>query len=168
MKDYVVCNGNEQEFIKIAEKLGYDELVFIGNVDVSKLKSKIKLTASKRIFKSDVSKDRNLIESKRAEMIFEFEQDKRKDTMHFRNSGINQVIAKLMKEKNAAYGLSFSQVLNAGKEQRARLIGRIMQNIRLCKKYKVKIIIGSFAGSPYEMRDYRDLLAFARNLGFVF
>lgn len=165
MKDYVIANGNEKEFIKMAELLGYSELVFIGNTDISKLKSKIKLSCSKRIFKSDVKKDRNLIESKKAEMIYEFEQEKRKDATHFRSSGMNQVLAKLMKYKNVDYGLSFNQVLAASKEEKARLIGRIMQNIRLCKKYNVSVIIGSFARQPFEMRDYTDLMAFTRSLG---
>lgn len=165
MRDYVIANGTEKEFVAMAEKLGYSELVFIGNIDVAKLKSKIKLSSSKRIFKSNPAQDRNLIESKRADVIFEFEQEKRKDSMHFRSSGMNQVIAKLMKEKNVAYGLSFSQVLDASQEQRAVLIGRMMQNLRFCKKYGVKVVIASFARDPYEMRDYKDLVAFARTLG---
>ena len=165
MRDYVISSGNEKEFIKVAEKLGYSELVFIGNVDISKLKSKIKISSNKRIFKSDITKDRNLIECKKADMIYEFEQQSRKDSMHFRSSGINQVIAKLMKLKNVSYGLSFSQLLNASKEEQARIIGRTMQNIRLCKKYKVKVVVASFARTPYEMRDHKDLVAFAKTLG---
>lgn len=164
MKDYVVNNGNEKEFISMAEKLGYDELVFVNFTDIAKLKSGLKLSCSKRIFKSS-QKDRNLIESRKADVIFEFEQDTKKDSMHFRSSGMNHIIAKLMKEKNVSYGLSFSQLLNKTREEQARLIGRIMQNIRLCRKYKVNVVLGSFARKPYEMRDYKDLQAFARVLG---
>ncbi len=165
MKDYVIASGNEKEFIKMAEQLGYSELVFIGNIDTSKLKSNIKLSASKRIFKSDVQKDRALIESKRVDLIYEFEQAKRNDTVNFPSSGMNQVIAKLMKQKGVDYGLSFAQLLYASKEEQAKIIGRMMLNIKLCKKYKVPIIVASFARHPYEMRDHRDLIAFARTLG---
>lgn len=133
----------------MTEKLGYSELVF----------------ASKRIFKSDVKKDRNLIESRKADLIFEFEQERRKDATHFRSSGMNQVIAKLMKEKKVSYGLSFNQVLVASKEEKAKIIGRLIQNIKLCKKYKVPVVVASFARSPKEMRDYKDLMAFSRLLG---
>ncbi len=165
MKDFVILSGNEKEFVKMAEKLGYSELVFVGNSDVSNIKTKLKLISSKRISKSDIKKDRGLIENKKVDIIYEFEQMNRKDSMHFRNSGLNQVIAKLMKEKDVAYGLSFSQILNSSKEARAVMIGRMMQNIKICKKYKVPIIIASFSRNPYEMRDYRDLIAFARTLG---
>ncbi len=165
MKDYVNASGNENEFIKIAEKLGYDELIFIGNADFSGIKSKIKLNSSKKIIKSDSAKDRNNIEERKADVIYEFETLSKKDSMHFRNSGINQVIAKLMKDKKVAYGLSFSLILNASGREKSVLLGRMMQNIRLCRKYKIPVVIASFARKPCEMRDYKDLTAFARTLG---
>jgi len=164
MKDYVIAK-NEKEFISLAEKLGFSELIFIGNNDCSKLKSKIKLSSSKRIFKSDIHKDRNSIESKKADLIYGFETLSRKDGFHFLNSGLNHVIVKLMKDKNVSYGLSFSQLIGVSKYEQAVILGRIMQNIKLCKKYKVPIVVGSFANSPYLMRDSKDLLAFARTLG---
>lgn len=164
-KDYVIASGNEKEFVLMAERLGYSELVFIGNADVIKLKSKLKLSCSKRIYRSDFKKDRNLIESKKADLIYDFEQASKKDSMHFRSSGLNQVLLKLMKEKNVSYGLNFSQVLNASKQEQPKIIGRIMQNIRLCRKYKVPVVVGSFASNPFQMRDYKDLMAFARTLG---
>ncbi len=165
MREYVISSGDEKEFIKMAEQLGYSELVFIGDATVPNIKSKLKLLTSKRIFKSNMQKDRALIESKKADLIFEFEQEKRKDPMHFRNSGLNQVLAKLMKQKNVAYGLSFNQLLHASREEQSKMMGRMMQNLRLCKKYKVPVVVASFARHPYEMRDYKDLVAFAKSLG---
>lgn len=164
MKDYVIASGNEKEFVSMGEKLGYSELVFIGKADLSKIKTKLKLTTSTRIFKSS-SKDRELIESKKADVIYEFEQEQRKDHTHFRNSGINQVIAKLMKDKKVIYGISFNQILKASPKEQAVLLGRMMQNIRIFRKYKVSMIVGSFASNPYEMRDFKDLVSFAKTLG---
>ncbi len=183
MKDYVIAK-NEKVFVVLAEKLGFTELVFIngdaqsehssagpskalGLDRVSKLKSNsgIKLSSSKRIFKSDIKKDRNLIESKKTDIIYGFETLSRKDGFHFLNSGLNHVLVKLMKEKNVSYGLSFSQLLNASRQEQAVILGRILQNLKLCKKYKVPVVVGSFANSPYQMRDSKDLLAFARTLG---
>lgn len=165
MKDCVISDGNEREFIKIAKRLGYSELVFIGSADVSKLKSKIKLSSSRRIFKSDIKTDRTIIESRRADIICDFESIDKKDGFHFLNSGLNHVIVKLMKEKKVSYGLSFSQLLGKSSKEQARILGRMMQNLKLCRKYKVPIVFGSFARHPYQMRDYRDLMAFARTLG---
>ncbi len=164
MKDYVISNGNEKEFVEMAEKLGYSELVFVSD-SPKNIKSKIKISFTKSVFKSNILKDRNLIESKKASLIYEFEQDKMKDKSHFRSSGMNHVLANLMKEKKVSYGISFSQILNASKEVKALLIGRIVQNILLCRKYKVPVVVASFARNPHEMRDSRDLIALARTLG---
>ena len=165
MKDYAISSGNEKDFIKVAEKLGFTELVFAPSIDLSKIKSSIKLSSSKRVIKSDIKKDRNIIESKKADLIYEFEVLNKKDGMHFLNSGLNQVLVKLMKENKISYGISFSMILNASKQEQAILIGRILQNIKLCRKYKVPIIVASFARNQHEMRDPRDLTAFARSLG---
>ena len=163
MKDYILDLNNE--FLSIAEKLGYSELAAAKQIDVSKFNTKIKLVCSKKIFKSDIKKDRGLIESKKADIIYGFETLSRKDGFHFLNSGLNQVLAKLMKDRNVSYGISFSQLLNASKQEQSVMFGRIMQNLKLCKKYKVHVIAASFARNPYEMRDSKDMQAFARVLG---
>ncbi|MBN2420796.1 hypothetical protein JXB27_00795 [Candidatus Woesearchaeota archaeon] len=165
MKDVVISNGNEEEFIEMAERLGYDELTFVTNKTLNLKSSKVKVSFEKNIFKSDLNKDRNLIESKKASMIYELEQDLKKDKTHYRNSGLNHVLAELMNKKKVSYGLSFNQVLVASKEQRARLFGRMMQNLMLCRKYKVNVVLASFARHPSEMRDFNDLVSFARVLG---
>ncbi len=164
-RDYVIANGNEKEFLDVAKKLGYSEIIFINKATIPK--TSLKTSVSNRVFKSNPDKDRELIESKKADIIFEFEQEKRKDPTHFRNSGINHILAKLMKQKNVSYGLSFSQILNASTLEQSRLMGRISQNARLCKKYGVNVIVASFARNPYEMRDSKDLDAFARAMGIL-
>ncbi len=165
MKDIVIAKGNEADFIQMAERLGYDELCFIGKADLSKLQktTKIKLSTIKAVESSD--KDRAIIEGKRAELIYDFEKKAKKDAMHYRNSGLNHVLCKLMHDKKISLGISFSTVLNSSKMQRARILGRMMQNIKLARKYKVPVVVASFASEPYQMRDAKDLAAFGRVLG---
>ena len=50
-------------------------------------------------------------------------------------------------------------------EKKDILIGRMIQNIKLCKKFKVKTAIASFASSPYGMRSPHDISSFFRILG---
>jgi RNase P/RNase MRP subunit p30 len=45
------------------------------------------------------------------------------------------------------------------------ILGRIMQNIKLARKYKMKIKLASFARNPYELRDCNDLLSFGILVG---
>ena len=42
-----------------------------------------------------------------------------------------------------------------------------MQNVRLCRKYKVRMVLASFAHDPWEMRSAYDLLAFGQVLGMT-
>lgn len=89
----------------------------------------------------------------------------RKDFMHQRNSGLNHVLCALAKENNVAIGFSFSAILRA--QHRDKMLGRIMQNILLCRKYKLPMVIGSFAKNSWELRNEKDLQAFFRVLGMT-
>jgi len=84
-------------------------------------------------------------------------------TLIMRDSGLNDVICKLAKKNQVAVGFSFSSILNS--KNRVELLANMMQNIRLCRKYKVIMVMASFAHNKYEMRHGRDLLNFCKVLG---
>ena len=112
--DYVFPNNNEQEFIDIAIKLDYDNLIFIYNYgeDIKKIKdnlnklknNKIKLEfgllsnnkniqKAKKLTKNIVIKaekdNRNIIEKNKEIIIFNLEDTGKKDFIHHRSSGLN-------------------------------------------------------------------------------
>ena len=89
----------------------------------------------------------------------------RRDFMHHRDSGLNQVLCNLAKKNNVAIGFSFSVILNA--RNRGKLMGRMMQNIKLCRKYKIPIVIGTFARNKWELRNEADIQAFFKVLGMT-
>lgn len=89
------------------------------------------------------------------------------DKVHYRRSGLNQVLAKLAKQNDVAIGFGFSFVLNAKGVDRGKVIGRMKQNVRICRKSKTKMIVCSYANSVKEMRGAKDLLAFARVIGMT-
>lgn len=189
--DIVFPKNNESDFIAIAEKLGYEKLCFVYD-DLEKIKelkskqaksshkSNIKiiygiLTEFKHIQKAKQNADLILIESSENDrkilenadevILFNLEINKKKDFMHQRASGLNHVMCKLAERNDISIAFPFSSILNLENKKRAELIGRIMQNIKLCRKYKVKTIIASFAKNPYEMRSPHDLMAFFTNIG---
>ena len=51
------------------------------------------------------------------------------------------------------------------KKELAIIKGRMMQNIQLCHKYKVKTIITSFSSNPFELRAYHDVTSLFRLMG---
>lgn len=181
MIDFVIPNGNEEQFILMAIKLGYDSLCFVYDkeVDISKYKNdKIKVyygiihnDKNKYRIKPDFvlaqssEQDRSLIEQKKANIIFGFEESAKRDKMHQRFSGLNQVFAQMMHDKGIAYGIDFNTILKSGAAARAQILGRIKQNIVLMRKYKLKTVLASFASNPFEMRSPHDMASFAVSLG---
>jgi RNase P/RNase MRP subunit p30 len=165
---------NEEKFVEMAARLGIDELVFVYNLKEFVRKEfdgevKIKfgiLAKSSEIQKAKNKADlvlyecdedaRHVIEKFKPDIIFNFENSSRKDFIHHRNSGMNHIIAKLMCDKGVKLGVSFANLLESGK--RDVLIGRIKQNLRLCKKYKVDVIVSSFAKDVYRLRCEKEMI----------
>lgn len=181
--DFVFPNGDEQSYIKIAERLGYTSLVLCYKqpvkIDSLQKKTDIKLyiailangnSAMKLRNKADllIASDadaRHLIEKTPVKLVFELESSNRKDFIHQRNSGLNHIIARIASEKSKIIGFSFRSLLDARGMLRAQLIGRMTQNIKICRKYKVKMALASFADNPYKMRSPHDLKALGVTLG---
>ncbi|MFH1438998.1 MAG: RNase P subunit p30 family protein [Candidatus Woesearchaeota archaeon] len=185
MKDIVIPNKNEKQFIEIAEKLGYKELCFLYGIKDFKDKSnekydtkldisfgiiclpkechKAKEQSKLVVVKAD-DEVRQTIERYKPNIIYDFENIPSiiHDFLHHRNSGMNHVLAKLCAKNKISVGFSFSSVLNGN---RTKLLGRIEQNIKLCKKAKCSIVIGSFTSDPYEMRNMKDIIGLFKGIG---
>lgn len=180
MIDVVFPKDNEDEFIAIAQNLGYDSIVFVYDThhfpeekpdrgfkvfygllcktdEVKKARKRCDITLVH-------SHDRNVIEKVKPDAVYGFEEVAHKDFMHQRGSGINHVIAKIASEKKVKIAIPF-QMITRSKRERAMLLGRVMQNIKLYRKYKVKTIIASFAEKPYQMRAPKDYIDFFGTLG---
>lgn len=104
-------------------------------------------------------------ENKNADILIGLESIEGKDSLHGRNSGMNEVICKLLKKNSIAMGISFKSVLNSA--NKALILGRIMQNIELCRKYKVEMVLASFAESKWDLRSANELVSFGVTLGMT-
>jgi RNase P/RNase MRP subunit p30 len=185
--DFVFPNNNEKDFFKIAENIGTEELCLVYNkptkIDSFRSQTAVKLfsgilcnsaDARKLKGKADiifVRRDENIrsvLEQGSADVIFDLEQSNRSDSMHNRNSGLNQVLCELAFQKGVALGLNFSTVINSSGRERAVLIGRMAQNIMFANKFKFRTIIASFASFPFQMRSEHDLRAFGSSIGMTF
>lgn len=176
MIDVVFPNKNEQEFIEIAKKLGITGLIFAykDKKDFYQEKTTIPITNALLVEPKNLHKFRGIptictasreaIE-RGANVVYDFELQEQKEHTHYRRSGLNQVLCKLATDKKVHIGISFANLLNNTGQKRAMILGRIMQNITFCQKYKTKIKIASFATSPYEMRAPQDLRALFQQLG---
>lgn len=186
-RDFVIPSNNEEEFDLIAAKLGYKKLYFLYdfneykdeiekkleklNIDfeigfiVNKRNAGNASKKSKLLAAKSSADDRELIESKKVKLVYGFEDVKRKDYLHQRASGLNHILCDIASNNNVAVGFSYSSLLNKNAQDVSVIKGRMMQNIALCQKYKVKVVIGSFSSEPYEMRAPHDLSALFEILG---
>mgnify|MGYP001584288517 CR=1 FL=1 len=109
------------------------------------------------------SVNRDILERDNVNILLSPHKDLKRDSMHFRNSGLNQVLCSISKKNNIAIGFSFSEFLNSN--DRALILGKMQQNVRLCRKFKVKMVIASFAKNEYELRSIETLKSFGYILG---
>ena len=100
-----------------------------------------------------------------AHVLFDFETDSREDFLHHRASGLNQVLCKSAKKNDSIIAFNFNSILETDDVARAKIMGRMQQNIRLCRKYKVPMLPLSFAAVPFQMRALLDFKAFFLDLG---
>ena len=108
--------------------------------------------------------NRAALESKNVDVLLSPELTRKKDYMKYRDSGLNQVLCKIAHNNGKAIGINYDEIKKIkDKKEKAQRIGRIIQNIRLCRKYKVKIILVSFSKKTSDF----DLKVFARVLGIA-
>jgi RNase P/RNase MRP subunit p30 len=191
--DIVFPDGKEKDFIKMAERLSIPALALTyehGNkkdyrplrekIAALQKKTQVSLFLALQAKQSDIGRarrfcdllivrstptDRAVIERKEVDCLFGLEGSHRKDPMHFRASGMNQVIGKIMSDNGIILCMPFSWVLDEDGERRATIIGRIMQNMRIAKQFKVKAAWASFATHPYDMRSMHDMASIGVTFG---
>lgn len=84
----------------------------------------------------------------------------RKDKLKQRDSGFNQVMAKIAKKKNVVIGICLDELVNSSGKEKANILARIKQNIKLCSKNKLNM---RFCGKTE--KDIYDLRALGASLG---
>ena len=99
---------------------------------VSELRKELNKSKSRIVILGGDDKiNRAAVESKKTFLLVSPERFVNKDYMHSRNSGLNQVLCKLASRNNVAIGFDFCLVYNS--KNRGLVLGRMMQNVRLCR-----------------------------------
>lgn len=74
-----------------------------------------------------------------ADMIYGIEKNAGKDFMKQRGSGLNQVLCRLASKNQVVIGFDFNDLYAAN--NRGMILGKMMQNVNLCLKYKVRMYV---------------------------
>ncbi|MBM3199888.1 hypothetical protein FJZ53_03035 [Candidatus Woesearchaeota archaeon] len=158
--DLTLC---EEHFLD----LGFDKALKISLIEFNSRKDlKKKLDAEHGLRVVIGSKNnRNVVEEKKVDLLLSPEKGVKRDSFHHRNSGLDMVVCKLAKKNNIAIGFNFNDVLRSEGVVRAETLGRMIQNVRLCRKHKLRMVLGSFARTKWQMRSKSDLLSFGIVIG---
>lgn len=115
-----------------------------------KLKSFVKLI----IAISDGSEiiNRAILETPSIDIVFNLSSATGRDHTHYRRGGVNQVLAKLARDNQIAYGLAFERLLTETGWRRVRLLGRWLFNAIIFRKYNVPVKVFSLASKPENIR----------------
>ena len=99
--------------------------------------------------------NRKILENKDVHIFLNPHLHDRKNKLKQRDSGLNEILCKLATKNNIEIGISLKEITQLPKNEKATILSRIIQNIKLCKRTKTKIII-------YPKKDYKkqDIMSF--------
>ncbi|MEK6918504.1 MAG: hypothetical protein AABW73_00525 [Nanoarchaeota archaeon] len=86
--------------------------------------------------------NRQIIENKKTKFLVLNHSDNKRDSLYERDSGLNQVLCKIAKQKGVSFIINLEELKNTEGKMRAETLARIIQNIMLINKFgnKTKII----------------------------
>ncbi|MEM3091616.1 MAG: RNase P subunit p30 family protein [Candidatus Pacearchaeota archaeon] len=123
-----------------------NKYTIINETEFLKARDKIKKAQKEGKFIIFSSRDdelnRKVLEKERIDVLL-LSLSKRKDFQKQRNSGFNQVMAKLAQKKKIIIGIDIDEIIKAEKKEKIEILARIRQNIKICKKNKIRMIFFS-------------------------
>ena len=144
------------------------DLILKDTKDILEIEEKLGQTPKKVSFNKEIvisqseAQVRSALESRKTQILVDPHNNLEKDYMHSRRSGLDQVCCKLAKKNKISIVISYSSIKNS--KDRPLTLGKIAQNLRLCKKYKVPIILASFASKKEEVIDLNNFKSLIKSL----
>ncbi|MCD6371101.1 MAG: hypothetical protein J7L39_00090 [Candidatus Aenigmarchaeota archaeon] len=141
------CERLEERLNEISKKENF--LLLIG-FEAKNIKELRRLINDRKKFDllvvkgGDLNLNRKACESPEVDVLFNPEAN-RKD------SGMNHISVKMAAKNGVALGISFKKFIEF--EEDKFLIKKLLMNVRLAKKYGMKIVIASGASNPWEVVD---------------
>lgn len=106
--------------------------------------------------------NRKILENKNVDCLIFKEFPRLKNNLKQRDSGLNHVLCKLAYENEIKIGFDFSSFFKLNDFEKVDFLSKLMQNIKLCKKYKLNVLILNI----FKM-DKKDLNGFLLTLGMT-
>ena len=114
--------------------------ILISGKDFNEIRRKIRENKGKEIVFSspDDELNKKIMEKENINILLPVLSG-RKDKSKQRDSGFNQVLAKIAKKKNVTLGIDLDEISTSSGKEKAEILARVSQNIKMCNKNKVKM-----------------------------
>ena len=116
------------------------EQLILSQTNFNKLREEVKKNNNRElIFSSNDDELNRKVLEKLPIQILLINLNNRKDFQKQRNSGFNQVMAKITKKKDITIGINLDEIIESKSKEKAEILARLKQNIFLCNKNKIKM-----------------------------
>jgi len=85
--------------------------------------------------------NRKILEYGKFDILLSVESGSRKDRLKNLDSGLNHILAKIAHKNKISIGLDLNEIKNLTKNQKAKRLAKIKQNIEICKRTKTRLLI---------------------------
>mgnify|MGYP001611831050 FL=1 len=92
------------------------------------------------VLAQDDNFNRKIFENKDVDLVVGLEFNK-KDYLKQRNSGLNEITARLAKKNNIKILVDIEKISKLDRIEKSRVLARVRQNIELCKRVGCKMVI---------------------------
>lgn len=129
--------------------------------NINELRKEIDKSKDERIIvvARDEDFNRKVLENKKVYMLL-FNDFFGKDKLKQRDSGLNHVLCKIARDNDIKIGIDVKKLFSLSYKELSFALARVSQNVELCRKFKVDIILVNVKG-----KDKEDLKAFMLTLG---
>lgn len=147
------------KFLDKMQKFSSKNFVVISTNDFNSFRKELKIIKARERRKligftsADDELNRKILEKEKIDFFMPL-LFYRKDKAKQRDSGFNQVMAKIAKKNSVSIGISLNEIINSNGKNKFEILARIRQNIKLCNKNKIKMI---FLGDDRDIHDLKSL-----------
>ena len=114
---------------------------------------------------NDDAFNRRVVETLKIDYLVSPELGTERDSLKQRDSGINHVVAKLAAAKGVVVVVDFGDVAGLSGKEKALRLGKIIQNVKVCRRAGCGLKIGSFGLKKGEVIGEKERVAFGLGLG---
>lgn len=102
----------------------------------------------------DLEFNRKILELKKVNMLI-LQHKLGRDKLKQRDSGLNEILCEIARKNNITLAVDFSEIINTEGKERAKILGRLIQNLKLMKRAGNKVEI---LNKPEDKKSLQSLL----------